>query len=325
MCLFPKLIRNRKYTANKKNGGYIPPVSDERTLLVPVGCGKCMECMRQKAREWQIRMLEEIKSNKNGKFITLTFNEQSLSELTKIVLDRIEDRLGDDRKEVQRIIENDVATLATRRFLERWRKEYKKSVRHWLVTELGHQNTRRIHMHGILWTDETSETIEKVWKYGKIWVGDYVNEKTVNYIIKYVNKMDAVNKGYKPKILCSAGLGKNYLKSYNARLNKYDEENTKDEYTYSNGKKAGLPIYYRNKIYSEEQREKLWLKMLDKEERWVGGEKIDISKNENDYYETLKHYRIINKKLGYGDDSKMWSAYEYNRNRKKLKKKLKKE
>ena len=60
MCLYPKLISNKKYTANKKNGGNIPPILDNRVLLVPVGCGKCMECLKQKAREWQIRMSEGI-------------------------------------------------------------------------------------------------------------------------------------------------------------------------------------------------------------------------------------------------------------------------
>ena len=32
MCLYPKLIQNRKYKANKKNGGIIPPVPDNRVL-----------------------------------------------------------------------------------------------------------------------------------------------------------------------------------------------------------------------------------------------------------------------------------------------------
>ena len=48
MCLYPKLINNRKYTATKKNGGVIPAINDKRTLLVPVGCGNCMECKRKK-------------------------------------------------------------------------------------------------------------------------------------------------------------------------------------------------------------------------------------------------------------------------------------
>ena len=56
MCLYPKLIKNRKYIANKKNGGNIPPVSDLRVLMVPVGCGKCIECKKQKSREWSVRL-----------------------------------------------------------------------------------------------------------------------------------------------------------------------------------------------------------------------------------------------------------------------------
>jgi len=121
MCLYPKLIKNRKYVSNKKNGGNIPPVTDQRILLVPAGCGKCIECKKQKSREWQVRLQEEIRHNNKGKFVTLTFSNESIKELAKeIKLEGYE-------------LDNEIATLATRRFLERWRKKYKKSVKHWLV------------------------------------------------------------------------------------------------------------------------------------------------------------------------------------------------
>ena len=45
MCLYPRLLKNKKYTKNNKNGGKIPAVSDERTLLVPVKCGNCLKSM----------------------------------------------------------------------------------------------------------------------------------------------------------------------------------------------------------------------------------------------------------------------------------------
>ena len=48
MCLYPKLIQNPKYKKNKKNGGNVPTPQDDRVLLVPIGCGKCFECMKQK-------------------------------------------------------------------------------------------------------------------------------------------------------------------------------------------------------------------------------------------------------------------------------------
>ena len=37
-----------------------------------------------------------------------------------------------------------------------------------------------------------------------------------------------------------------------------------------------MPIYYRNKIYTEEEKEKLWLIKLDNEERWVENAKDEI-------------------------------------------------
>ena len=72
MCLYPKLIRNRKYSLTKKNGGVIPEMIDERIEFVPVGCGKCVECMKKKARGWQIRMHEELKDEPNRVMVTLT-------------------------------------------------------------------------------------------------------------------------------------------------------------------------------------------------------------------------------------------------------------
>ena len=41
---------NPKYKANKKNGGNIPPVIDQRTIYVPIGCGVCIECRKQNHR-----------------------------------------------------------------------------------------------------------------------------------------------------------------------------------------------------------------------------------------------------------------------------------
>ena len=152
MCLYPRLIRNRKYTVTKKNGGIVPEVKDNRVLSVPVGCGKCIECRKQKAREWQVRLQEDIRVNQNAKFVTLTFSERKLKEIE----DEIKGITGYDR-------DNEVCRIAVRRFTERWRKKYKKTIRHWLITELGHQNTERVHMHGLLWTDEVKE-IEKNWE-----------------------------------------------------------------------------------------------------------------------------------------------------------------
>lgn len=164
MCLYPKLIKNRKYVPNKKNGGKVPAVFDERALQVPVGCGKCMECKKQKSREWGVRLSEEIRSDKTGLFVTLSFSEESLNELSRNI--DATGYLGD----------NEICRISIRRFLERWRKKHKKSVKHWFVNEIGGKNTERVHIHGIMFTDK-KEDIKNIWKYGNVWIGEYVSEK----------------------------------------------------------------------------------------------------------------------------------------------------
>jgi hypothetical protein len=321
MCLYPKLIKNKKYTSNKKNGGIIPAINDNRVLWVPAGCGKCIECRKQKARNWSVRLQEEIRHNNKGKFITLTFSNESIIELSKnIELEGYN-------------LDNEIATLAMRRFLERWRKKYKKSVKHWFVTELGGNGTENIHLHGLIWTDVENETISKLWKYGIITVGErkyndgkawdkksigYVNEATISYIVKYVNKIDKLHSEYNSKILCSAGIGKNYIDRNDSNLNKYKGEETKETYSTRSGTKLAMPIYYRNKIYTEEEREKLWLQKLDKNERWICGEKVDLNKGEEEYYKLLEYYREKNKRLGYGDDAKNWDLKRYENERRNI-------
>ena len=63
MCLYPRLIKNRKYLINKKNNGNVPTPNDERVKYVSIGCGKCIECTKKRARDWKVRLNEEIRVN----------------------------------------------------------------------------------------------------------------------------------------------------------------------------------------------------------------------------------------------------------------------
>jgi len=306
MCLYPRLIRNRKYVPNKKNGGIVPEVKDKRVLSVPVGCGKCIECKRQKSREWQVRLQEDIRANQNAKFVTFTFSEHELEKLESEI--KLE---GYER-------DNEVCRIAVRRFTERWRKQYKKTIRHWLVTELGSQNTERVHMHGLLWTDEPKAVIEEKWKYGKIWIGEYVNGKTISYIVKYINKVDKAHKEYNSKIFTSKGIGGNYMQRKDIERNKYRKGETIETYKTREGIELALPIYYRNHIYSDSEKELLWLEKLDKEVRYVDGVKVSISEDEEEYYKLLEVKRQKSKRLGYGDDAINWDLKNYENERRNL-------
>lgn len=316
MCLYPKKIKNKKYISNDKNKGIIPeppiidnsgtvPVYDERVLYIEVPCGECIECRQTKAREWQIRLSEEIKQHKFNYFITLTFAPE---ELRKIL------------KKTNLTECNAVAEYAVRHMLERFRKDYKKSIKHWLITELGHEGTERIHLHGILFSDNELEFSEKMdnnlrnwkyWKYGHIYIGDYVNQKTINYISKYITKIDNDHKNFKGQILASPGIGKTYIdKLEQLELKKLYPKHKIDYYRLENGAKVKLPTYYKNKLYNEKEREDKWREFMD-------AEKINILGNEHSLNTPslpliLEKAKDTNTFHGYGNDTKEWRKKDYN-------------
>jgi len=318
MCLYPRQMKNKRYEPTKKNGGVVPECPDNRLRVVPIPCGNCMECRAKKKREWQVRLTEDVKHHKNGKFVTLTFNDEALKKYEARVSRRIQ---GYER-------ENTAVGLAVRHFLERWRRTYKKSIRHSLITELGHKGTKRIHIHGFLWTDEPNEVIAERWGNGDITIGErkyyvtgkhedrnvdvkvgygkdsYVGDKAIGYITKYINKVDQEHKYYKSKMYISNGIGKGYAESVQAHNNRYRGKNTIETYTINNGKKIGLPTYYRNKIYTDAQKEQLWLNKIEDQIAYVGGMKINIDKSMEQYYTMRNQQRKINRVLGYGSNWK---------------------
>ncbi len=303
MCLYSKLMINKKYIGTLSNGFNPPGLTDERVKYVPVKCGRCAECRKARGMEWKIRLAEEIKRNdgERWQFVTFTYSEKALNVL--------------ERKHKTKNA-NEIATKSVRYFLERWRKKYGKSVRHWFITEIGGRGTERLHLHGILKTDCTEEEIAERWQYGIVRVGgydkltgkyqNYVNERTINYIAKYITKVDTNRPDYIPKVLCSKGIGKGYELTTNASRNEFRGSETKDNYVLGNGQKVNLPIYYRNKLYTEEEREKLWISKLEKEERYIMGDRYPIKnlRDEEVFMRALKNAREKNIRMGYGTDER---------------------
>lgn len=294
MCLYPKLILNRRYLPSKKNGGVTPVCPDERLRYVTAECGDCYECRRQKQRQWQVRMQEELRENPNAYFMTLTIDDKSYKELKKAAEDKTD---------------NGIATIAMRRMLERIRKKTGKSIRHWFVTELGQEKTERVHLHGIIWGIGADKLVEEKWNYGIIFTGFWVNEQTVNYITKYMLKVDEKHPMFRGKVLCSAGLGSGYTKRADSKNNRYQKGKTNETYKFRNGVKVNLPIYYRNKLYSEEEREMLFLDKLDKGIIWVMGQPVKADDYKN-YEALLREARDYTGKLLF-DKPKDWEQRKY--------------
>lgn len=322
MCLYPIKIKNKHYQENKSNGGVIPAppvlkfdnelqanIYDLRVLEVNVPCGQCIECRKKKARDWQIRLLEEIKDINYPYFVTFTFSPLELKKLS------IQTKL----KEC-----NAICAVALRRCLERYRKDHKKSIRHWFICELGHEGTERIHMHGLLLSDkplDLERTEEehffkwKYWKYGNIYVGDYVSERTINYIVKYMTKIDTDHKGFVGQVLASPGIGKRWIE-YAKQSGAYTFDSRAgiiDTYVTSNGGKIKLPTYYKNKLYSDKEKEENWRRFMDLQQQSIMGNTYSLKiTNENTINAISDKADEINKFLGYGDSSGDWKKKPYN-------------
>lgn len=287
MCLYPRIIRNPKYKANKKNGGIIPYAKDKRALYVAIGCGKCIECRRQKANEWRVRLNEEIRRNNNPcRFVTLTLKEEYLESIETIA--------GKDNAYGQ-------AAILVRRYLERIRKRTGKSVKHWIIPELGHKGTERLHLHGLIWC-EKPWILKEEWANvcGHYFGGKDITAKTVNYVSKYILKQDEKHTEFQGKIFCSAGIGQGYVGSMQYSKNEYKGSQTDETYRLPTGHKVALPIYYRNKRWTDSEREQLWMARLDKQIRYVDGLAVDMALEEDRYWRLLEIAREKNERLHYG-------------------------
>lgn len=297
MCLYPRLIENPKYKKNKKNKGKPPSPKDDRMRYVAIGCGQCIECRKKKVREWRLRVEWECKTNPiPGKFVTLSFSDEALDGLPKEP--------------------NAAAARAIRLFTKRWAKEFRKAPRYWVVPELGQEKTERLHMHGIMWV-KNPENIERVWGYGNVKI-EPVNSDTPQYVTKYTLKPDEKHEGFMGKTLCSKGIGKGFTESRDADKYKRAGVNAEQFIRAKTGEKIDIPIYYRNKLFTEETREQIWCQLLDKQVRYVRGEKIDVSTLEGvrEYYRALLYRQRENVALGY--PAKPWDKKKYQETRKKL-------
>ena len=302
MCLYPTFIKNPKYKPNKKNKGKPPVCKDRRLLYVPVKCGCCIECRKEKQREWRVRLEEELRSN-FGYFITLTMSQEGIKEL--------EEKTGLKWKENP----NEIATKGLRLFLERCRKDTSKSIKHWCVTELGEGNDR-IHLHGIFFGQKSAELIKKHWKYGFSFIGQYCNSRSVNYMTKYMLKVDTKHPEFKQIVLASKGIGAGYMDRLDYLWQKQNYKNINvATYAFRNGTKMAMPKYYKDKIFTEKEREKMWINNLNRGLLWIYGEKVKA-----DDWETIDNLRKYWQEYGrkiMGDNPIAWNAMKERRKEEK--------
>lgn len=210
---------------------------------VPVPCGKCPNCKRRRVDSWVFRMLQEDKVSTSSYFITLTYDTRFVP-----------------------ISENGFMTLRKSDFQD-YMKRLRKlcvgdQIKYYAVGEYGTQKSRP-HYHAIVFNVTDPANFERAWMLGGTLIGrtqvDTVTGDSIAYVVKYIDKSIYKRKHSRDDrvsefSLMSKRLGASYLSDQVVRYHKADLSRL--YVTRPGGFRSALPRYYREKIYTDEEKRK---------------------------------------------------------------------
>lgn len=199
------------------------------------GCGKCIYCRIQKAREWSCRLLQELSYWEKSVFVTLTYSDKFLPDSHSLV-----------KSDLQK-------------FFKRLRKNSKAKLKYFACGEYG-SKTNRPHYHAIIFglgqSQEDKTLIKDCWRlcdwsmlqdkkaFGTVtydscrYVSDYIFKKYsgVKAEEEYISKGLAV-----PFKVSSLGLGLRYCLDNKENL-------VHNKQIFCRGVPMALPRYYADKL-----------------------------------------------------------------------------
>lgn len=253
-----------------------------KTARIPVPCGKCPSCTARRASGWSFRLMQQELKSKSAHFITLTYD-------TKFVPITNSGRLSVDLRDLQL-------------FFKRLRKHHgppgfnkARPIKYYACAEYGGK-TWRPHYHILLFNAFEADVIRS-WPFGRVHFGT-VTGASVAYSLKYMSKRGKIpafdgDDRTKEFGVMSKGIGINYLTENMRAWHKQDANNRM--YLNSDGKKVGMPRYYKEKLYDEFEREMIGFatrcKMLDeqnKEFRKVKDKDLYFWRKEQARYQAFK-------------------------------------
>lgn len=124
-----------KITVIKKDTG--------RPEEVTVPCGKCPMCLRRRATEWTIKLINESKYHKESCFVTLTFDN-------KILLDKNSKAVKEYGAQANFPYNVAYSKKYFQKFIKRLRKRFSnKKITYYHIGEYG-EKTHRAHHHVLL-------------------------------------------------------------------------------------------------------------------------------------------------------------------------------
>lgn len=225
-------------------------VRDKKTgQTIPVPCGKCPQCITRRVSGWSFRLMQEDKISLQSWFVTLTYAPEHVP-MTSNKFMTLNKKHCQDFMKLLRYYQNE---FYKQRKIPK--KEWRK-IRYYTAGEYGSEGARP-HYHIILF-DAYPECVLDAWTMGSVYFGS-VSSASVGYSLKYMSKagkipIHARDDRVPEFALMSKGLGKNYLTDEMIKWHETDMYN-RMYLNYEGQKKCSMPRYYKDKIYTKEQRE----------------------------------------------------------------------
>lgn len=257
-CINPVLL--------KRSGQYVP-------------CQKCNFCLLNRRIDWTFRINQELKVAHSAVFLTLTYDGLLINQRTKFKKTGMDDvakyvpYFG-----VRKVYpyEFHLVKEHLRDFLKRLRKVTEPiKLRYFAVGEYG-EDFERPHFHCIMMNVPViiMPQFESIWGYGFANVRE-VTPGRVHYITKYViNKAKDYGGRAPPFAVMSRrpGLGSNYLDTH-TRWHKLGQRN----YVEVNGYKGRIPRFYKERMFSKLERERLASEAveMEQEDYWKEIERLE--------------------------------------------------
>lgn len=203
-----------------------PKLIDGQNLYsVPVNCGKCQYCKKQRITGWSFRLEQESRVSNNALFVTLTYDSENIPycKIDKDAKIRVdggvinkysEEEIKDNLTYVPTLNKSDIQKFMKRlRIIEekKYGKKYKeidgkqvairdvfirkmhnesyditKTIKYYAAGEYGEVN-RRPHAHIILFNIYDRESISEAWEMGEVHIIEK-HENSIAYALKYLEK-----------------------------------------------------------------------------------------------------------------------------------------
>lgn len=199
---------------------------------IPAPCGKCPKCLQRRMTQWMLRLRMQEKSAISAYFTTLTYDPQNVPKGYTLVKKDVQDFF-------KRLRYYHVAVHGN------------NTIRYYACGEYGSKHGRP-HYHAIIYNAD-DRLIDRSWGKGDV-LNASVTGASIAYVLKYMTKPRKIpRKGrIREFSLMSKGMGKAYL---TPAVIKWHREHPDNCYARLDGHKVALPRYYKDRIYTDEERE----------------------------------------------------------------------